>query len=684
MAFEAYKIAVKLSLIDGVSGGLAALSSHFLASGKSAAQLEDRLKSIKRMMLAGGALTATGIFGLKVLETPLDKATQYEKYVAKMRQMGLGDAQIQDAQKFVQATEVIGTSMLDRMRLFSEAQGAFRESGMSGLKALDAAKTMTPVLATYEVAMATLDDKSHAKAEGAMRDLNKTIEMMGGLGDTKRAQEIADGVFKASQSSGGMVDERHLKQFFAYGSSATNQQMLRTVFGGLEPIIGELGGSTVGTGMRTAYNRVNGTMALVPKNVRRELKRLGMAADQTGMEQTDALARLQASNVIGYVQDIMRRYEKAGIKTQIDRERENSILFGTNGAKIYNKLMSQMSVIEESLHAYDKAQGASQVVNDPANQKLQAQRRFEKKIEDLQLVIGRDGGLLDMLNKGLTFLGNAIERVTKFAEHHPKLTKLAIGGFAFLSMITIIAGEMLLLGGAFRALSTAIAFTRVGSTMVSIARGSRFALMALRPVGNGLVFLGGILRGVFGPFALLGRGLLIVARVLGGGLLSGLLTFGRAILLLSRFLMLTPIGLLISAVAFGLYELWKHWDTVWPLLKGIWSNIGEGLSSLVGWFGRAWDRIKSFIPTSLLGGESAAAPVSTPAPTTLPSTTNGPNIGPRQQSVVHLQHQTLLDGRVIADSAAKYIVGSMNAPVGTGAVDTRQTMPTVGSPYPFR
>ena len=50
----------------------------------------------------------------------------------------------------------------------------------------------------------------------------------------------ADGVFKASQSSGRMVDERQLKQFVAYGSSATNQQTLRTIFGGLEPIIGEI------------------------------------------------------------------------------------------------------------------------------------------------------------------------------------------------------------------------------------------------------------------------------------------------------------------------------------------------------------------------------------------------------------------------------------------------------------
>ncbi|AJX62021.1 hypothetical protein AQ938_07010 [Burkholderia pseudomallei] len=667
MAFEAYKIAVKLSLVDGVSRGLAALSSHFLASGKSAAQLEDRLKSIKRLMLAGGALTATGIFGLKVLETPLDKATQYEKYVAKMRQMGLGDAQIQDAKKFVQANEVIGTSMLDRMRLFSEAQGSFRESGMSGLKALDAAKTMTPVLATYEVAMATLDDKSHAKAEGAMRNLNKTIEMMGGLGDTKRAQEIADGVFKASQSSGGMVDERHLKQFFAYGSSASNQQLLRTVFGGLEPIIGELGGSTVGTGMRTAYNRVNGTMALVPKNVRRELKRLGMARDATGMEQTDALARLQASDVIGYVQDIMRRYEKAGIKTQIDRERENSILFGTNGAKIYNKLMSQMSVIEESLHAYDKAQGASQVVNDPANQKLQAQRRFEKKIEDLQLTIGRDGGLLDMLNRGLTFLGGAIERVTKFAEGHPKLTKFAVGGFAFLSMVTIIAGEVLLLGGAFRALSTAIAFTRVGSTMVRIAQGSRLALMALRPVGNGLVFLGGIVRGLLGPFALLARGLLILGRALAMGAIGGI----GGIIRLAGALAGTATTALSGALAALVSPL-----GIVVLALGTLAAAAYAFSPI------SQKEIDSYKTDG--GVKLTASAAARLAAVDSGATTNGPNIGPRQQSVVHLQHQTLLDGRVIADSAAKYIVGSMNAPVGTGAVDTRQTMPAVGSPYPFR
>jgi hypothetical protein len=667
MAFEAYKIAVKLSLVDGVSSGLAALSTRFLASGKSAAQLEDRLKSISKLMLAGGAMTATGAFGLKLLQTPLDKATQYEKYLAKMRQMGLGDAQIQDAQKFVQANDIIGTSMLDRMRLFSEAQGSFRESGMSGLAALQAAKTMTPVLATYEAAMATLDDKSHAKAEGAMRNLNKTIEMMGGLGDTKRAQEIADGVFKASQSSGGMVDERQLKQFFAFGSSASNQQMLRTVFGGLEPLIGELGGSTVGTGMRTAYNRVNGTMAMVPKNVRRELLRLGMASDSTGMEQTNDLARMQGSDIIGYVQEVMKRYQTAGITSQLDRERENSILFGTNGAKIYNKIMSQMAVIEESLHAYDKSQGASQVVNDPANQRIQAQRRFEKKVEDLQLVIGRDGGLLDMLNKGLTFLGGAIQRVTTFAQKHPALTKFAVGGFAMLSVLTIIAGEVLLLGGAFRALSTAIAFTRVGSTMVRLAQGSRLALMALRPVGNGLVFLGGIVRGLLGPFGLLAKGLLFLGRALAMQAIGGVANIARIALAIGgagQTAIAGALGFLTGPIGIAVLALGT-------LAAAIYAFRPISQSEVDSYKDHGGAKLTPYAAARLAALDSG-------------QTTNGPNIGPRNPTAINLQHQTVLDGRTIADSAARYIVGSMNAPVGTGAVDTRQTMPTVGSPYPFR
>ncbi|WP_433867102.1 hypothetical protein [Ralstonia wenshanensis] len=490
MSIDAYKIAVQISLVENVTRGLATLSRYFKAADTDAKALEARIAKIGKMAAAGGILAGAGATGLKMFEVPLNKAMEYERFLARMRQMGLGDSQIKDAEKFVEANKIINTSVLDRMRIFSEAQGAFRQSGMSGEKALEAAKTMTPVLATYEVAMQTLSGPTHAAAEHAMRNLNKSVEMMGGLGDTKRAQEIADGIFKAVQSSGKMVDERQLKQFFAFGSSATNQQDLRTVFGGLEPIIGELGGSTTAVGLRTAYTRTNGMMALMPRRLKEEMQRLGMT-DGTGKQQTTDLARLQATNIIGYTEEIMRRYQAAGITSQTDRERENAIIFGTNGAKVFNKIMSQMAVLHESLEAYDKSKGASDVVNDPKNQRLMAQQNLAKKVEDFQLALARNGGLLDMATKGLTMLANGVERLTKFANDHPNVTKLAVATGVALSGLMLLGGGVLLLKSALGALSL-IGIPGIASAIAGAGGASLVGALGaiLSPIGLVVVALG--------------------------------------------------------------------------------------------------------------------------------------------------------------------------------------------------
>ena len=386
--FEAYKVAVRLSLINNVSSGLVAISQQLMRTDKDVEALHARLQKLQKLTIVGASMTATGAGMLFSLKGPLEQAMQYERETAKLRQMGIGEEQIREALKFAQANTIIGTSIQQRTKLFVEAQGAFRESGMNGDKALEAAKTMMPVLASYELAMKTLSGGKHAAAEGAMRNLNKTVEMMGGLGDAKRAAEIADGVFKAVQSSGKMVDERQLKQFIAYGGSATNQLGMRAIFGGLEPIIGEFGGSQTATGLLTAYNRVNGTMSLPPKLLLSEMQRLGMT-DATGRKQTKVLADLQSTDAIGYAQRLMKIYAVHGITSRIDIERENAIILGRSGAKIYNKIMSQMPVLGESLNAYDKARSIAQTKKDNAQSPMMAIEDFNSAMSDLKLVIGQ-------------------------------------------------------------------------------------------------------------------------------------------------------------------------------------------------------------------------------------------------------------------------------------------------------
>ena len=74
---------------------------------------------------------------------------------------------------------------------------------------------------------------------------------------------------------------------------------------------------------------------------------------------------------------------------------------------------------------------------------LMALQNFNKKVEDLELVIGQNGDLIDMATKALTWSGNAVQRVTASAEKHPELTKLAVEGFAVVSVMALVGGSLL-------------------------------------------------------------------------------------------------------------------------------------------------------------------------------------------------------------------------------------------------
>lgn len=676
MAFEAYKIAVKLSLIDGVSGGLAALSSHFLASGKSAAQLEDRLKSIKRLMLAGGALTATGIFGLKALQQPLDEAKKFQTEVAKFSLYGMGDAANAEAAKFAKSMNIIGSSYTENMRFINEAQGVFREAGLAGPAALEGAKLAAPVLAKIHFATSALDDESKAKMHTQSLDMLRFIEMRGGLQSAEAFNRIADMGWKAMRSSGGNVDWSQYRQFLARGGVAAQGLSDQSLFAELEPIIGEMKGSTAGFSLRTAFNRLNGIIRL-PNQVAHELTKYGIWDDkqivwnsQGGIKSFKGnplvdQALFSSDPVKFYETKIKPMYDRMGIKDRNAIARENAMIFGSTGGAMFSLIDKQLATIHKSVDANAIAPGINQAVKTAGGTLAGKEVDLHAKYANLMETLGEHA--LPMAIRGLEWLIKTVDTLNGFLQKHPAAAKALVVGFTALSGMTLIAGEILLFGGAFRALSTAIAFTRVGSTMVRIAQGSRLALMALRPVGNGLVFLSGIVRGLLGPFALLARGLLILGRALAMGAIGGIggiirlagALAGTATTALSGALaaLVSPLGLVVLALGTLAAAAYAFGPISQKEIDSYKTDGGVKLTA------------------------SAAARL---AALDHGATTNGPNIGPRQQSVIQLQHQTVLDGRTIADSAAKYIVGSMNAPVGTGAVDTRQTMPTVSSPYPFR
>jgi hypothetical protein len=643
MSIEAYKVAVKISLLENVTAGLASMSRHFIATNKSAEELQNRLTSIGKLALLGGGALAAGGFGLKMLEKPLEKAIEYERQLAILRQQGLGDKQLQDAQKFADAQKIMGQSRLDMIRHFTEAQGAFRESGMDGDHALFAAKIMTPVLGNYESASQLLSGHTQAAAHQAMQNLNKTVEIMGGITDPKRAAEIAGGVFKAVQSSGRMIDERQLKQFVAYGSSATNSMDMRAIFGGLEPIIGEFGGSTVGTGLRTAFTRMSGAMSMPPKKMQGILSELGVGvADHGGVRLNDQLLSLMQRDAVGFAQKMLKVYEQHGISSVLDRERANAQLFGTNGAKIYNKIMSQMPTIEGSLIAYDRALNPTQMLNTPEGKKLASIQDYQKKIEDLQLTLGQSGGVLDLLIKGLNFLNPLLASAASWLKEHATLTKILVGTLAGMSTLAVVAGGILLIAAAFKALAVVWQFTRLG----------------------------------------------VVFRALMSGVGFGLRIAGQAVLFLGRALLMNPIGLIVTGIAVAAFLLWKNWDSIKPKLLEMWESIKTGFHTFIHMYLSGWqslfnfliDGINKLLPKAMeLNRVSFADDY---AKNNLAQKDGSPYIKPGTERPMQVTVVSQLDGREVARNTTMHQAREANRPaLGSGLFDPTMGAMPVGLGY---
>ncbi|WP_313682789.1 hypothetical protein [Pantoea sp.] len=575
----------------------------------------------------------TAYAGFDFLKSSYEKGIEYSRDIARLRQMGLNQAQIDSSLDYVNKTKLPYTSQLDMLRIYTEAQGSFRQSGMKGEDALTAAKSMTPILATYEVAMSALNGDSQSAAAYNMRNLTKTIEILGGAkpGQIALAQKIADSVFKASQSSGRLVDESQLKLFFAHGGSAVTGQNLRSVFGGLEPIIGEMGGAPTSNGMLTAWNRMNGNMSLQPKNLIREMNRLGIA-DNTGREQNRKLRNLQYTSAIDYAAELMRIYKEHGINSQADREKENAILLGRTGSTIYNRIMAQMDTLEESLKSFDISGSPLQTSNNSLNKQLMAQQALAAKWGNFQLALSKDGGVLDMATTGIDKLTNGLNNLTQWIKDNPNAARdITYTGTALVGLAGT-GGAMWLMGTAIKGL--AMPFRLLYRPISWLAGKSPEAATGLR----------GLYTSISSLTAVDGLPLLITRLGMFGGIIG-----------------------VIGATAFAVYELYKH---VKPNEKNQaqWSEASKGASRF---------NIKN--PDALDDYRHLLNPSEYPSPSDLRKSLFAPEVRPYQPNI-SLEVKNYIDDKEISSHVIKTVVNQASrAPAGVSGVDTTMHLLHPGS-----
>ena len=123
---------------------------------------------------------------------------------------------------------------------------------------------------------------------------------------------------------------------------------------------------------------------------------------------------------------------------------------------------------------------------------------------------------------------------------------------------------------------------------------------------------GGKLRWLVTGFSTVAKGAGTLARVLGGGLVRGLMLAGRAVLFIGRALLMNPIGLIITGVAMAAYLIYRYWGPISAFFKRMWaqvtsafSNAWSGIRSVwngvSGWFTGLWSNVKAAFNGGIIG-----------------------------------------------------------------------------------
>lgn len=388
--------------------------------------------------------------GFHFMQSAVDVGAEYQTLLARFSAYGMGDAAVKEADKFAQATKVMGASKNDMLRFFVEAQGVFRESGELSIEdQLKGARLAAPMMAKMQFAMASMDPAANHMTHAKEMDMLRFVEQAGGLNSPAKFNSIMNNAYKAVQSSGGNIDFSQLRQFMARAGTSAYNLSDTALYAKLEPIIGEMKGGAAGDALMTAYNRLTGTIKL-PNQVVKQLEDMGVwdkskiihnsmggmksIIGGPGSQLTDL--KLLASDPVEFYEKVIRpKYAAKGFSEE-QIQLQNNVIFGRQGGKMFNLIEKQMHVIELAAKAFEKQMGIDDASKQTAGTYTGKKVDFDAKWKDFQLALAQDGGLLDTFTKGLTGLTTFLQKLTEFSNANPRITGTVT---TLLEMVTVMA-----------------------------------------------------------------------------------------------------------------------------------------------------------------------------------------------------------------------------------------------------
>jgi len=475
MAFEAYKIAIKIALNNQVSSGLLAISNQMRKTGYDAEKLQLTLNKIKLLGMTGMAIGGAGFLGLGIISRMLKPAEEYAHQLNIMNMAGLKHvdmvAAIGDAWK--NTGTVITTTATQNLRTLLDLRNILGDMGE--------ARMALPIVSRIQAVLASSSEgRISGNAKELAYSMAKALDLIGAAQNKESFEHQAEMMSKVIIATQGRVTPEAFKSVFQYARQAKYRLSDEFKYTLLPSLIQENaatgggGGGSRGVGpMLAAFYRW-ANQGYVNRAALPELAALGLINPNSALRTTTSGTTIgamkgeavAAANPFLWVQQVLVPAIRARYGQNLTRDQLMAHINAiTRGNQLAGNLVGEFAfkpvnfyrdqaIIRGAMSTADAYRAAISSDPNTARAALGAQWENFKTAFTMSVVPTLIPLLMD-LTKGL-------QHLAAWMREHQGLAKKLVIGFGALAGAMAISGVLMTVTAGFRAIAAVLTFAPLG------------------------------------------------------------------------------------------------------------------------------------------------------------------------------------------------------------------------------
>ena len=478
---ETYSVAVKLSLVNNVSAGLAAMAKQFAATNKHAIALQARLTAIKTQGLTGAALFGSGAVMAAPIIYSISKAAELQKQLIAVQIATRGSAnEMANMRRGIEgiASQTIFSNIdvakMAKLVATGTGLGAKDVSGLLPAYAKFADVQYLMKGTHYDASVKDAIRLAHTAQHYTPEALNKYLDLLtkaslivpGSLGEVGQALKYSQGVGKTAL---GIDDE--------------NMVLLTSLLNRLG-FSGSRGGTNLIAAMTRTIPGIFGSGLLTGKSGV-ALNNMGMV-DSAGHSKFFKNGKFDAFMWMGGMSEYVQR-EFASKPEAIARQsimKNFQHAFGVQGARVASLLsdpqaLNQLRTIGEAFRGYG---GVDSMQKKFADESVQ-QQFINSKTNFISAMTEIGYTLLPLASRGLVALNTQMQVLIKWITDNPGKVKYMALALSGLSAALMFGGAVNLVAAGLKGIGLILSIGSAG------AGGGLIALLS-GPVGLSIALAG--------------------------------------------------------------------------------------------------------------------------------------------------------------------------------------------------